>query len=137
LITRPAPGERTLAQKRVLALPPAQHRPAGVIVHGHYAPGKVRLRPELLGELQEAVTDRLGLGPRFDFVFHGGSGSTPEEIRAAVANGVVKMNVDTDMQYAFTRAAIGGSLAVAEGLLTDCPRQSRRTRRESPTARWP
>jgi fructose-bisphosphate aldolase class II len=73
-------------------------------VHGHYAPGNVRLRPELLGELQEAVAARFGHGRRFDFVFHGGSGSTQGEIRAAVANGVVKMNVDTDMQYAFTHA---------------------------------
>jgi fructose-bisphosphate aldolase class II len=73
-------------------------------VHGRYAPGNVRLRPELLGELQEAVANRLGDGRKFDFVFHGGSGSTIEEIRAAVANGVVKMNVDTDMQYAFTHA---------------------------------
>jgi fructose-bisphosphate aldolase class II len=67
-------------------------------VHGHYAPGNVKLRPELLGELQDAVVGR------FDFVFHGGSGSTFREIRAAVANGVVKMNLDTDLQYAFTRA---------------------------------
>jgi fructose-bisphosphate aldolase class II len=68
-------------------------------VHGHYAPGNVKLRPELLGELQHAVTGR-----GFDFVFHGGSGSALEEIQAAVANDVVKMNVDTDMQYAFTHA---------------------------------
>jgi fructose-bisphosphate aldolase class II len=74
-------------------------------VHGRYAPGNVRLRPELLAELQEAVAGRLGDGGKFNFVFHGGSGSTLEEIRAAVANGVVKMNVDTDMQYAFTHAA--------------------------------
>ena len=73
-------------------------------VHGHYAPGNVRLRPELLGELQEAVAEHFGDRSRFDFVFHGGSGSTVEEIRAAVANGVAKMNVDTDTQYAFTRA---------------------------------
>jgi fructose-bisphosphate aldolase, class II len=71
-------------------------------VHGHYAAGNVRLRPELLGELQEAVRERFGEGRGFDFVFHGGSGSTVEEIRSAVANGVVKMNLDTDMQYAFT-----------------------------------
>jgi fructose-bisphosphate aldolase class II len=73
-------------------------------VHGHYAPGNVKLRPELLGELQDAVAERHGDGSRFDFVFHGGSGSTVEEIRAAVANGVVKLNLDTDMQYAFTYA---------------------------------
>jgi fructose-bisphosphate aldolase class II len=68
-------------------------------VHGRYAPGNVKLRPELLGDLQAAVA-----GCGFDFVFHGGSGSTVEEIRAAVAHGVVKMNVDTDTQYAFTHA---------------------------------
>jgi fructose-bisphosphate aldolase, class II len=73
-------------------------------VHGHYASGNVSLRPELLGELQAAVAERFGEAPRFDFVFHGGSGSAPEEIRSAVANGVVKMNVDTDMQFAFTNA---------------------------------
>ena len=73
-------------------------------VHGHYAPGSVRLRPELLAELQAAVTARFPGTGGFDFVFHGGSGSSPAEIRAAVANGVVKMNVDTDLQYAFTHA---------------------------------
>jgi fructose-bisphosphate aldolase class II len=69
-------------------------------VHGHYAPGNVDLRPELLAELQQAVSGTGG----FHFVFHGGSGSSAEEIHTAVAHGVVKMNVDTDMQYAFTRA---------------------------------
>jgi fructose-bisphosphate aldolase, class II len=73
-------------------------------VHGHYAPGNVKLRPDLLGELQDAVAERFRGEHGFDFVFHGGSGSTVEEIRAAVANGVVKMNLDTDMQYAFTHA---------------------------------
>jgi fructose-bisphosphate aldolase, class II len=72
-------------------------------VHGHYAPGNVQLRPGLLFELQDALAQRAP-GARFDFVFHGGSGSTVDEIHAAVANGVVKMNVDTDMQYAFTHA---------------------------------
>jgi fructose-bisphosphate aldolase, class II len=69
-------------------------------VHGHYASGNVHLRPELLAELQTAVADTRG----FDFVFHGGSGSSRDEIQTAVANGVVKMNVDTDMQHAFTHA---------------------------------
>jgi fructose-bisphosphate aldolase, class II len=73
-------------------------------VHGHYAPGNVKLRPELLGALQDAVARRMGDARGFDFVFHGGSGSTSAEIRAAVRHGVVKMNLDTDLQYAFTRA---------------------------------
>jgi fructose-bisphosphate aldolase class II len=73
-------------------------------VHGHYAPGNVTLRPGLLGELQATVAVRAGHGRGFDFVFHGGSGSTLEEIQAAIANGVVKMNIDTDTQYAFTHA---------------------------------
>ena len=72
-------------------------------VHGHYAPGNVELRPELLAELQNAVMQHAR-GTGFDFVFHGGSGSSVSEIRAAVSNGVVKMNLDTDMQYAFTHA---------------------------------
>jgi fructose-bisphosphate aldolase, class II len=82
-------------------------------VHGHYAPGNVHLRPELLAELQQAVAGRL------DFVFHGGSGSSVDEIRAAVANGVVKLNVDTDMQYAFTHAVeehLAGSARAGDGV---------------------
>lgn len=73
-------------------------------VHGRYGPGRVRLRPGLLGELQDAVRERLPDSRGFDFVFHGGSGSRPDEMRAAIAHGVVKVNVDTDMQYAFTSA---------------------------------
>jgi fructose-bisphosphate aldolase, class II len=89
-------------------------------VHGHYAPGKVKLRPELLAELQAAATNELGPAGRFDFVFHGGSGSTDEEIHAAVRNGVVKMNVDTDMQFAFSRSVhdhfAGATDAEADGV---------------------
>jgi fructose-bisphosphate aldolase, class II len=73
-------------------------------VHGHYAPGTVKLQPGLLAELRETVAGHASDGSGFDFVFHGGSGSSIDEIRAAVANGVVKMNFDTDMQYAFTHA---------------------------------
>lgn len=75
-------------------------------VHGVYKPGNVKLRPEVLKEAQEAVVAEFGLesgAKPFHLVFHGGSGSTPEEIGAAVDYGVVKMNVDTDTQYAFTR----------------------------------
>jgi fructose-bisphosphate aldolase class II len=77
-------------------------------VHGVYKPGGVKLRPELLGEIQEGIAAQFGTGPKpLDLVFHGGSGSTSEEIALAVSNGVVKMNIDTDTQYAFTRSVAG------------------------------
>jgi fructose-bisphosphate aldolase class II len=72
-------------------------------VHGVYAAGNVQLRPELLGEFQAFCAKKLGgvnKKPLF-FVFHGGSGSTADEIQQAVSHGVVKMNVDTDMQWAY------------------------------------
>ncbi len=75
-------------------------------VHGVYKPGNVKLRPEILRTGQEVATRKLGLpagSKPFDLVFHGGSGSLLEEIREALRYGVVKMNVDTDTQYAFTR----------------------------------
>jgi len=72
-------------------------------VHGVYKPGAVKLRPEVLKEIQDAVGAKYGKERPFDLVFHGGSGSSLEEIREAVSYGVVKMNVDTDTQYAFTR----------------------------------
>ncbi|KQV07515.1 class II fructose-bisphosphate aldolase [Leifsonia sp. Root112D2] len=73
-------------------------------VHGVYKPGNVKLRPELLGEIQAGIAEKFGDGPKpLDLVFHGGSGSTAEEITEAVSNGVIKMNIDTDTQYAFTR----------------------------------
>nr|WP_076156309.1 MULTISPECIES: class II fructose-bisphosphate aldolase [Amycolatopsis]OLZ55544.1 class II fructose-bisphosphate aldolase [Amycolatopsis coloradensis] len=75
-------------------------------VHGVYKPGNVKLRPDVLKGGQEAASKKLGLpagSKPFELVFHGGSGSLPEEIREAVSYGVVKMNVDTDTQYAFTR----------------------------------
>jgi fructose-bisphosphate aldolase class II len=75
-------------------------------VHGVYKPGNVVLRPELLKDLQEGVAAKFGAAAGeapFDFVFHGGSGSSDTEIATALENGVVKMNLDTDTQYAFTR----------------------------------
>ena len=78
-------------------------------VHGVYKPGNVKLRPEILREGQDVVAERLGLpagAKPLDLVFHGGSGSTLEEIRDAVDYGVVKMNIDTDTQYAFTRPVV-------------------------------
>ena len=73
-------------------------------VHGVYKPGHVKLRPSVLKECQEAVEREYGKSARFDLVFHGGSGSNLEEIHEALEYGVVKMNIDTDTQYAFTRA---------------------------------
>ncbi len=89
-------------------------------VHGVYKPGNVKLRPEILKLAQEAAASELGLGDDarpFDLVFHGGSGSTAQEISDAVDFGVVKMNVDTDTQYAFSRPVAGHMLANYEGVL--------------------
>lgn len=89
-------------------------------VHGVYKPGNVKLRPEVLKEAQAAVVQEFGLdegSKPFHLVFHGGSGSTPEEIAAAVDYGVVKMNVDTDTQYAFTRPVAGHMLTHYDGVL--------------------
>ncbi|MCW2771648.1 MAG: class fructose-bisphosphate aldolase [Aeromicrobium sp.] len=86
-------------------------------VHGVYKPGNVTLRPEILKAAQEAVAGKYGKESPFDLVFHGGSGSLPEEISAAVDYGVVKMNVDTDTQYAFTRPVAGHMLANYDGVL--------------------
>jgi fructose-bisphosphate aldolase, class II len=73
-------------------------------VHGVYKPGHVKLRPSVLKELQDTVGEKVGQDKPFDLVFHGGSGSTMEEIHEALDYGTVKMNIDTDTQYAFTRA---------------------------------
>ena len=87
-------------------------------VHGVYKPGNVKLRPELLGEIQAGIAAQFGTGPKpLDLVFHGGSGSTDEEIALAVANGVVKMNIDTDTQYAFTRSVAGFMFQNYDGVL--------------------
>jgi len=73
-------------------------------VHGVYKPGHVKLRPSILKDCQEVVVDQYGEEARFYLVFHGGSGSELHEIHEALDYGGVKMNIDTDMQYAFTRA---------------------------------
>ncbi|MFP5416897.1 MAG: class II fructose-bisphosphate aldolase [Actinomycetes bacterium] len=86
-------------------------------VHGVYKPGAVKLRPEVLKEIQDAVGAKYGKDKPFDLVFHGGSGSSPEEIAAAVSYGVIKMNVDTDTQYAFTRPVAGWMLGNYAGVL--------------------
>ncbi|MEF3405702.1 class II fructose-bisphosphate aldolase [Agromyces sp. CCNWLW203] len=93
-------------------------------VHGVYAPGNVKLRPSLLKEIQDGLAARYGIkgangtsAKPLDLVFHGGSGSTDAEIAEAVANGVVKMNIDTDTQYAYTRAVADYMLKNYDGVL--------------------
>jgi fructose-bisphosphate aldolase class II len=85
-------------------------------VHGLYAPGKVQLRPEILREGQDALA-AAHPGARFQYVFHGSSGSSEQDVRDAVRYGVVKVNVDTDMQYAFTRAVADHILTRYAGVL--------------------
>lgn len=72
-------------------------------VHGHYKPGAVKLRPDILRDGQKAVTTKYGAAAEFDLVFHGGSGTPTNQIRETLQYGVIKMNIDTDTQYAFTR----------------------------------
>ena len=71
-------------------------------VHGVYKPGNVKLTPKILKNSQEYISQNFGVKPNsIDFVFHGGSGSSKQEIREAIGYGAIKMNIDTDMQYAF------------------------------------
>ncbi|MBO0891807.1 MAG: class II fructose-bisphosphate aldolase, partial [Acidothermales bacterium] len=86
-------------------------------VHGVYKPGNVKLRPEVLRNIQDTVGQEYGKEKPFDLVFHGGSGSLLEEIQEAVDYGVVKMNIDTDTQYAFTRAVAGHMFGNYDGVL--------------------
>ena len=86
-------------------------------VHGVYKPGAVKLRPEVLKDIQDAVAAKYGKDKPFDLVFHGGSGSSEQDIADAVSYGVIKMNVDTDTQYAFTRPVAGWMLANYAGVL--------------------
>lgn len=89
-------------------------------VHGVYKPGNVVLKPEVLAEGQRVASAKLGLpegSKPFDFVFHGGSGSLKSEIEDSLRYGVVKMNVDTDTQYAFTRPLAGHMFANYDGVL--------------------
>ena len=86
-------------------------------VHGVYKPGHVKLRPSVLKEIQDVVGAKYGKDKPFDLVFHGGSGSALEEIREAIGYGVVKMNVDTDTQYAFSRPVAGHMFSNYDGVL--------------------
>lgn len=86
-------------------------------VHGVYKPGNVKLRPTILKDGQEAVVAKYGEAASFDLVFHGGSGSSLEEIRETLEYGVIKMNVDTDTQYAFTRPIADHMMKNYDGVL--------------------
>jgi len=86
-------------------------------VHGVYKPGNVKLTPSILLDIQKTVGEKYGKDMPFDLVMHGGSGSTLEEIREAVDNGVIKMNIDTDTQYAFSRPAAGHFFTNYDGVL--------------------
>jgi len=86
-------------------------------VHGSYKPGAVKLRPDILHSGQQAVMAKYGPAAEFDLVFHGGSGTPLEEIRETLAYGVVKMNIDTDTQYAFTRPIVEHMMKNFDGVL--------------------
>ncbi|HEY1049310.1 MAG TPA: class II fructose-bisphosphate aldolase [Prosthecobacter sp.] len=86
-------------------------------VHGSYKPGAVKLKPTILRDGQKAVTDKYGEKAEMDLVFHGGSGTPLEEIRETLGYGVIKMNIDTDTQYAFTRPIAEHILKNYDGVL--------------------
>jgi fructose-bisphosphate aldolase, class II len=86
-------------------------------IHGVYAAVNAKLRPEILRELRDAVVERFGAESAFDFVFHGGSGSTREQIAEAISYGVVKFNLDTDLQFAYTRAVAEHMFRNHDGVL--------------------
>ena len=86
-------------------------------VHGVYKPGNVKLRPDILKSGQDAVVAKYGAEAHFDLVFHGGSGSSQEEIHETLEYGVIKMNVDTDCQYWFTRPVLDHLMKNYDGVL--------------------
>ena len=86
-------------------------------VHGVYKPGNVKLKPEILREGQEAVVKKYGEEARFFLVFHGGSGSSKEEISETLQYGAIKMNIDTDTQYTFTRPIFDHMVKNYDGVL--------------------
>lgn len=86
-------------------------------VHGVYKPGNVKLNPKILRDGQEALKKEFGEGAKFWFVFHGGSGSGKDEIAETLEYGVIKMNVDTDTQYAFTRPVVEHMMKNYDGVL--------------------
>jgi fructose-bisphosphate aldolase class II len=86
-------------------------------VHGSYKPGAVKLKPSILRDGQKAVMDKHGAAAEMDLVFHGGSGTSESDLRETLDYGVVKMNIDTDTQYAFTRPIVTHMCQNIEGVL--------------------
>lgn len=86
-------------------------------VHGVYKPGNVKLQPKILRDGQAALAKKYGNDAHFYLVFHGGSGSSKEEIKETLGYGVIKMNVDTDTQYAFTRPVVDHMFTNYDGVL--------------------
>ena len=95
---------------------PSAESPIGN-VHGVYKPGSVKLEPKILRDGQAAVAERFGPDARHYLVFHGGSGSSPEEIEETISYGVIKMNIDTDCQYGYTRPIADHMLTNYSGVL--------------------
>jgi fructose-bisphosphate aldolase class II len=86
-------------------------------VHGSYKPGAVKLKPTILKDGQAAVTAKHGAAAEMDLVFHGGSGTPIEELRETLDYGVIKMNIDTDTQYAYTRPIVDHLMKNYDGVL--------------------
>jgi fructose-bisphosphate aldolase class II len=113
------PEDTLTVARRLNRIPNARYLLAATFgnVHGVYKPGHVTLKPSILKACQDAVVEKLGEAARFYFVFHGGSGSDVSDIHEALDYGVVKMNLDTDMQYAFTRAIADHFFRSYDGIL--------------------
>jgi len=113
------PEDTLEVTRRFNAVPGARYLLAATFgnVHGVYKPGHVKLKPSILKECQDTVVNQYGEQARFYFVFHGGSGSELRDIHQALDYGVVKMNIDTDMQYAFSRAIAGHFFKNYDGVL--------------------
>ena len=113
------PADTLEVARRLNAIQGARYLLAATFgnVHGVYKPGQVKLKPSILRDCQDAVVKAYSEAARFALVFHGGSGSTPTEISEAVGYGVVKMNIDTDTQYAFTRPIADHMLKNYDGVL--------------------
>jgi fructose-bisphosphate aldolase class II len=113
------PEDTLEVARRLSVVPGARYLLAATFgnVHGVYKPGSVKLKPSILKDCQDAVVGQFGEAARFYLVFHGGSGSELQDIHEALDHGVVKMNVDTDMQYAFTRAIADHFFRSYDGVL--------------------